>query len=73
VASLASVYKVSRSMIFMADWLQKYAPEVVPDLDAGKLKLTPTYQRVRREHELAYMRALIAARDQDDGNGKATP
>jgi hypothetical protein len=57
-------------MVFMASWLLRYAPEVVPDIDAGKLKLTPTYQRVRREHELAFFRTLIAEKTTtDQGNG----
>jgi hypothetical protein len=61
----------------MASWLLRYAPELVPNLDAGKLKITPTYQRVRRDRELAFFRALCAekkAGDQaGDGGGGGAP
>ena len=65
VKATLAVFPVGRSFYYMTRWLRKYAPEVIPDLEAGKAKITPTYQRVRHEHELAYFRALIAERDAD--------
>lgn len=57
-ADIARSQHVSRASLFMAEWILKHAPDVVPDCDAGKVKITPTYRRLRQEYIMALARAM---------------
>jgi hypothetical protein len=51
---LLSVVDMRRTTYFMCKWLIEHAsPEVVADLNARKIKIAPTYRRIRTEHERA--------------------
>jgi hypothetical protein len=46
-----SVVDMRRTTYFMCRWLIEHAsPEIVADLNARKIKIAPTYRRLRAEH-----------------------
>jgi hypothetical protein len=63
VARIAKAQNVSRTMIYMAGWIVKHAPDVAPLIEAGKIRLTPTYKRLRREYDRAVYVAIRTAID----------
>ena len=47
VAKQAEAVGASRSMLFMAKWICKHAPDLVSEIEAGTLKVYTSYYRRR--------------------------
>ncbi len=59
VAKAAQIQGIGRTMIFMAGWISKYAPEYEEQIISGKIKaLTPLYHRLKSEYEAKLFKAL---------------
>jgi hypothetical protein len=58
--------RVGRTSVFLASWIQKYAPDAAEAIAAGTLKLKPTYDRLRREY-LACIAGAVRARPNRQG------
>ncbi len=42
----------------MAGWIIRHAPDLQVELESDKIKVTPTYKRLRREYDAALFRAI---------------
>ncbi len=60
--AIAELMQLSRTLVCMASWIKKHAPDVAPDLQAGRLKTTPTYKRLKAEYDAGVV-AAIAGHD----------
>ncbi|WP_210299830.1 hypothetical protein [Kaistia hirudinis] len=47
VKDVAAAFNVSERMIYMARWLGENRPDLIPEIEAGRLKLAPAYQQAR--------------------------
>jgi hypothetical protein len=57
-AKIAKAQHISRTMVFMARWVMKHAPDLVQALESGELKMAPTYRRLRGQYIMAMAKAL---------------
>ena len=63
-AALAKSQGIGRSILFMASWLQRFAPDLIPQLERGELKVTWAYYR--RRSQLAMQAAKQGGRADAD-------
>jgi hypothetical protein len=54
----ASDNKVSRTLLFMSQWIITYAPDVAPGIESGELRVTPTYRALRSQYVMCVVRGL---------------
>ena len=66
IAQTARLQGVSRSMLFMARWLRMYAPDVIPKVESGELKVTPIYQRRRSQLAMQIAKQLVEGGRDDE-------
>jgi len=64
VAAVAKSQGIGRSLLFMASWLQRFAPDLIPQLERGELKVTQAYYR--RRDQLAMQAAMQGGRADAD-------
>jgi len=62
----ADVSGTTRTMLFMAAWVVEHAPEFLPQIEAGTVRLAPTYRRLKREYDSA----LVAFLRESGGRGE---
>ena len=63
----AKMGQVSRTMIAMCSWIFRHAPDLVPGIKAGLLKVTPTYKRLKGEYDAGVVQAIGTGGDVDGG------
>jgi hypothetical protein len=44
---MARLQGIGRTLLCMAHWINRYAPELIDEIEAGRLKVTPAYHRAR--------------------------
>jgi len=65
--SLCQRLEWSRTMYYMAQWIIRHAPDVEADVEADKVRITPAYNRLKREMFVGFARFLALGDKSGEG------
>jgi hypothetical protein len=63
IGQAAKAVGCSRTILFMIRWIDKYAKDVMPQLDHPKARVTPAYKRLRAEYDAGFLKAYLGRKD----------